>query len=198
MSWIQHPVTLEGERVKLVPLDSDHFADLIRIAKDDRIWEFISINGADEQILLAHLRSAVLKRATGEQYPFTVIDKLTGNIIGSTLFHNIYQQHRKLEIGWTWYAPAYWRTGYNRECKLLLMSYAFETLRCVRVQLQTDANNQRSRTAIEGIGGKLEGLMRKERIRANGEYRTTAMFSIIDDEWLVVKHMLDAQLSAAR
>ena len=194
MNWIEHPVILKGDRVNLVPLDSDHFPELLRVGKNEKIWEFISINGADEQVLLAHLRSAVLKRATGEQYPFTVIDNKTGKIIGSTLFHNVYQQHRKLEIGWTWYDPSYWRTGYNRECKLLLMTYAFEVLGCVRVQLQTDANNHRSRTAIEGIGGKLEGLMRKERIRANGEYRTTAMYSIIDDEWPAVRQMLSEGL----
>lgn len=194
MSWIQHPVILEGERVKLVPLDSDHFPELLKVGKQEKIWEFISINGADEQVLLAHLRSALLKRATGEQYAFTVIDKLTNSIIGSTLFHNIYPVHRKLEIGWTWYDPAYWRTGYNVECKLLLFSYAFETLKTVRVQLQTDANNQRSRTAIEGIGAKMEGMMRKERIRANGEFRTTVMYSIIDDEWPAVKQMLQNRL----
>lgn len=194
MSWIQHPVILESERVKLVPLDSDHFPDLLKVGKQEKIWEFISINGADEQVLLAHLRSALLKRATGEQYAFTVIDKLTNKIIGSTLFHNIYPVHRKLEIGWTWYDPAYWRTGYNVECKQLLFTYAFETLKTVRVQLQTDANNQRSRTAIEGIGGVMEGMMRKERIRANGEFRTTVMYSIIDDEWPAVKQMLQNRL----
>ncbi len=194
MNWLLHPVVLEGERVKLVPLDSDHFPELLKIGAQEKIWEFISINGAEEQILLAHLRSAVLKRATGEQYAFTVIDKLTGKIIGSTLFHNIYPVHRKLEIGWTWYDPAYWRTGDNVECKLLLLTYAFETLKTVRVQLQTDANNLRSRTAIEGIGAVMEGMMRKERIRANGEFRTTVMYSIIDDEWPAVKQMLQSRL----
>lgn len=194
MTWIQHPVVLEGDRVKLVPLDADHIPDLLKVAANEKIWEFISINGADEQVLLPHLKSALLKRATGEQYAFTVIDRQTGKIIGSTLFHNIFPAHRKLEIGWTWYDPAYWRTGYNRECKLLLLTYAFEQLKTVRVQLQTDANNRRSRTAIEGIGAVLEGLMRKERIRSNGEYRTTAMYSIIDDEWPAVKKMLTGKL----
>ena len=194
MNWLLHPVVLEGERVKLVPLDPGHFAELLKIGAQEKIWEFISINGAEEQILLAHLRSAVLKRATGEQYAFTVIDKVSNKIIGSTLFHNIYPVHRKVEIGWTWYDPAYWRTGYNVECKLLLLTYAFETLKTVRVQLQTDANNLRSRTAIEGIGAVMEGMMRKERIRANGEFRTTVMYSIIDDEWPAVKQLLKNRL----
>ncbi len=198
MSWIQHPVVLEGERVKLVPLDSDHFDALLKIGGQEKIWEHISINGADEQVLITHLRSALLKRATGEQYPFTVIDKMQGKIIGSTLFHNIFQQHHKLEIGWTWYDPSYWRTGYNRECKLLLLTYAFEALKAVRVQLVTDATNFRSRTAIEGIGATFEGELRKERIRANGAYRNTAMYSIIDDEWPKVKKKLEQKIAAFR
>ena len=195
MNWIQHPIQLDGERVKLVPLDSSHFASLLEIGKQEKIWEFISINGADEQVLLQHLRSAILKRGTGEQYPFTVIDKLSDKIIGSTLFHNIFPEHRKLEIGWTWYDPAYWRTGYNRECKLLLLTHCFESLKTIRVQLVTDENNHRSRMAISGIGATFEGILRNERIRANGAYRNTAMYSIIDSEWNEVKQRLKRQFT---
>ena len=192
MSWIQHPVILEGDRVKLVPLDNSHFPDLLAIARQSQIWEFMSINGADEHRLTAHLRGAMLKRATGEQYAFTVLDKRTGKVIGSTLFHNIFPEHRKLEIGWTWYHPDYWRTGYNRECKLLLLTYCFETLHTIRVQLVTDENNHRSRNAILGIGAQFEGILRNERIRANGAYRNTVMYSIIENEWPAVKARLMA------
>ncbi len=194
MNWIQHPVILEGDRVKLVPLDSVHFDDLVRIAGEERIWERMSINGADKDKITQLLKTAILKRATGEQYPFTIIDKVKGEIIGSTMFHNIFPEHRKLEIGWTWYNPVYWRTGYNRECKLLLLTYCFEQLKTVRVQLQTDENNERSRTAILGIGASFEGIMRQERIRANGTMRNTAMYSIIDAEWQEVKAKLQASL----
>ena len=192
-NWIQHPVVLEGEKVTLVPLENAHFAALTVIAKDERIWEFLSMSGTNTEWLLSHLRSAILKRATGEQYPFTVIDKATGNIIGSTLFHSIYPEHRKLEIGWTWYNPAFWRTGCNRECKLLLLTHCFEVLKTIRVQLVTDEINQRSRTAIEGIGGVFEGILRNERIRSNGKYRNTAMYSIIESEWPEVKRKLSAK-----
>ena len=192
-NWIQHPVVLEGEKVTLVPLENAHFAALTVIAKDERIWEFMSMSGTNTEWLLSHLRSAILKRATGEQYPFTVIDKATGNIIGSTLFHSIYPEHRKLEIGWTWYNPAFWRTGCNRECKLLLLTHCFEVLKTIRVQLVTDEINQRSRTAIEGIGGVFEGILRNERIRSNGKYRNTAMYSIIESEWPEVKRKLSAK-----
>ena len=187
MRWIQHPVILQGERVKLVPLDSSHFPGLLEVGKQEKIWEHISINGADPERLTQHLKSAILKRGTGEQYPFTVIDKLTGKIIGSTLYHNIFPEHRKLEIGWTWYDPAYWRTGYNRECKLLLLTHCFEVLKTIRVQLVTDEKNVRSSTAILGIGATFEGVLRNERIRANGVIRNTAMYSIIAEEWEQVK-----------
>lgn len=198
MNWIQYPLILEGERVKLVPLDNTHFPDLLEIGKNEQIWECMSINGAQSDRLLQHLRSAVLRRAAGEQYPFTVIDKTNEKIIGSTLFHNIFPEHRKLEIGWTWYDPAYWRTGYNRECKLLLLTHCFETLKTVRVQLQTDENNHRSRTAILGIGATFEGILRKERIRANGKFRNTAMYSITDDDWPAAKEKLAASLNRGK
>ncbi len=187
MNWINHSVVLKGALVKLVPLERAHFAELLSVGANNLIWEFISINGSDPERLKLHLESAVLKRANGEQYPFTVICNRTGNIIGSTMIHNIFPEHKKLEIGWTWYDPTYWRTGYNRECKLLLLSYCFETLNAIRVQFVTDENNFRSRNAIIGIGATFEGILRNERIRANGVYRNTAIFSIIDNEWEDVK-----------
>ena len=194
MNWIQHPVVLEGEKVKLVPMEHAHFPDLVEIAKQEKIWEHFSVNGTEKDTLLRHLKSFILKRPTGEQYPFTILDNKTNKIIGCTLLYNFSPENRKLEIGWTWYDPAYWRTGYNRECKLLLLTYCFETLRTVRVQLQTDENNLRSRAAILGIGGTFEGILRKERIRANGAFRNTVMYSILDDEWPGVKAQLTASI----
>ncbi len=190
MNWIQHPTVVEGKRVKLVPLDSSHFDELIALAKQKEIWKHVSIDCSVPETMLTELKSNILKRATGEKYTFTIIDKLQNKIIGSTSLHNIFPQHRKLEIGWTWYAPAYWGTGYNTECKLLLLTYCFETLKTVRVQLVTDENNLRSRAAIQKIGAKLEGIQRKERIKSDGNFRNTAMFSIIDDEWGLVKEEL--------
>ena len=195
MNWIQHPVMLEGEKVKLIPLEHGHIDALTAIGKQEQIWQYMSINGAEGDRLQQHLKSAILKRGTGEQYPFTVIDKQTGGIIGSTLLHSMYPEYRKLEIGWTWYAPGYWRTGYNRECKLLMLTYCFEVLGTIRVQLVTDENNERSRTAIQGIGATFEGILRNERIRANGAYRNTAMYSIIEAEWPMVKAALQAKLA---
>jgi RimJ/RimL family protein N-acetyltransferase len=187
MSWIKHPVILQGEKVRLEPLDRSHFSELLQIGTDTRIWEYMSINGSDPDRLKRHLESAILKRGIGEQYPFSVFDRATGKIIGCTLFHNIFPEHRKLEIGWTWYDPAYWRTGYNRECKYLLLEYCFNVLMAIRVQLVTDEINVRSRKAIEGIGATYEGILRNERIRANGVFRNTVMYSMLPEEWVKLK-----------
>ena len=194
MNRLQHPIVLEGEKVKLVPLDNTHFESLVEIAANKQIWQFMSIDGTDKNVLLTYMRSAIMRRGIGDQYPFTIIDNKTSTIIGSTMFHNIFFEHRKLEIGWTWYSPKYWRTGYNRECKLLLLTHCFETLKFKRVQFQTDENNMRSRTAILGIGAKQEGILRNDRIKSDGTQRNSVMFSIIDTEWNDCKVVLKKSL----
>lgn len=190
MFAILHPVLLEGQRVRLMPLDNSHFAELVKVGSDPEIWQNMLIRGYDNDVLLTQLKSAVLKRASGEMYPFTIIDKVSNKIIGSTSLMNLFPEHMKLEIGWTWYDPEYWGTGYNTECKLLLLNYCFEKLKVVRVQFQTSEQNVRSRAAIQKIGGKQEGILRKERRKPDGSYRNTVMFSIIDDEWAEVKMRL--------
>jgi len=195
MNQIQQPVVLEGERVKLVPLRQEHIPQLVAIAADKNIWEHLPIDGSDEKILTANLKEAILKRTYGEQYPFTVIDKAKNKIYGSTRFFEIFLHHRKLEIGWTWYDPAYWGSGYNTECKLLMLTYCFETLKLNRVQLKTRNTNLRSQAAIQKIGAKPEGVLRKDRIMPNGEVRDTVMFSIIDEEWPQVKANLEKLLT---
>lgn len=192
--WIKHPVTLSGVKVSLVPLDRSHFDALVAVAADSAIWEFMAIDGTNESWLRQEMSSFLLRRATGEQYPFAVIDNFSGNIIGATMFHNIFPAHRKLEIGWTWYHSSYWRTGINRECKLLLLDYCFDVLKTVRVQFMADVNNVRSCTAIAGIGATYEGLLRNERIRVNGTLRSSAIFSILDAEWNDVRAALVAKI----
>lgn len=190
MNWPQHPVTLEGERVKLLPLANEHFDKLIAVSTDKRIWEFLSKPGYDADVLRTELKSALLKRINGEEYPFVIIDKQTNTIIGCTRYMDMYAEHRKLEIGWTWYNPNYWGTGHNLECKLLLLTHAFEVMNCVRVCLKTWDKNQRSRTAILKIGAQFEGILRNERIRYDGTIRNTVVFSIIKEEWLLTKEKI--------
>jgi N-acetyltransferase len=194
MNWIQHPVVLEGSKVQLVPLEDKHFDALIAMSSVAEIWEHLSIPANDPGQLSSTLKSAVLNRMMGSEYPFVILEKQTGKVIGCTRYMDMSKEHRKLEIGWTWNHPGYWQKGYNTEAKLLLLTYAFETLGCVRVQLKTRDANQRSRNAILKIGATFEGIMRKERIRFDGP-RNTAVFSIIDDEWTVVKNMLQEKVS---
>jgi N-acetyltransferase len=194
MTWIKHPLTLEGERVKLIPLQSEHFPELIRAAASKVIWEQLPFDGTNETDMLNNLKGAMLKRVSGEQYPFTVIDKASGKIYGSTRLFEIFPEHKKLEIGWTWYDPAFWGSGNNIECKYLLLQYCFETLGTNRVQLKTRNTNLRSMAAIKKIGAKFEGVLRKDRIMATGEVRDTMMYSIIDDEWPEVKTRLEQMM----
>lgn len=195
MSWIPHPVTLENECIKLAPLHPDHFPGLLQVAANKAIWKYLPLDGSDEAILTGNLKQAMLKRAYGEQYPFTAIDKRTNKVFGSTRLFEIFPEHKKLEIGWTWYDPAYWGSGCNIHCKLLLLRYCFETLGANRVQLKTRDTNLRSQAAILKIGAKFEGILRKDRIMPGGEVRDTMIFSIISEEWKDVKAKLEALLS---
>ncbi len=194
MKAIAHPLILEGTRVKLVPLDNMYFDELVHNSRDPRIWEFLSIDGSPDEILKA-LKSALLKRMNGEEYTFIIIDREKNKVIGCTRYMEISREFRKLEIGWTWYIPEYWGSGHNTECKYLLLKYAFEELDCIRVQLKTWDKNIRSRTAIQKIGAQFEGILRNERIRYDGMIRSTAMYSIIIEEWPAVKQMLENKIN---
>jgi len=181
--WIKYPTTLSGETVELISLDKTHFADLMVLANDKRIWEFYAYDGSDPGTFHDILSSALIEREKGTQFPFIIFHKQDNKIIGSTRFLDIQPKHKKLEIGSTWLHPSYWGTAANLECKLLLMTYCFENLKAVRVQLKTDENNMRSRKAIQKIGGQFEGILRNDMIRDNNTLRNSAYYSIIREEW---------------
>jgi RimJ/RimL family protein N-acetyltransferase len=194
MSWIRHPLRLEGEKVILEPMQKEHLPELIEAGKDPAIWSQLPVDGSKKGNMSTYISDAILKRISGEQYPFTVFDKEKNVAIGSTRLFELYPEHRKLEIGWTWYGSAYWGKGYNIDCKLLLLTYCFETLKVNRVQIKTRDSNLRSQAAIKKIGGKLEGVLRKDRIMKDGQVRDTVVFSIIDDEWEEVKSRLQSMI----
>jgi RimJ/RimL family protein N-acetyltransferase len=183
MNWIKHPTILNGESVSLLPLENSHFDELDVLSKDERIWEFNIHNMMDSDILLNSLKSSIVDRSKGTQYPFVIVHKKTNKLIGSTRLMDITQVHRKLEIGSTWLHPDYWGSEINPECKLLLLTHCFEVLQTVRVLLKTDENNIRSRNAIRKIGGQFEGILRNDMIRDNNTLRSSAYFSIIEEEW---------------
>jgi RimJ/RimL family protein N-acetyltransferase len=130
----------------------------------------------------------------GKASPFVVIDKSTNNLIGSTRYCNIEPLHRRLEIGYTWYSKSHQRTGVNTECKYLLLSHAFEDLKCIAVEFRTNWFNYASRTAILRLGAKQDGILRNHRIVSEGNYRDTVVFSIIESEWNIVKKSLEFEM----
>jgi RimJ/RimL family protein N-acetyltransferase len=149
----------------------------------------------DEAGLRRWLDTALANGEAGTERPFATIDLASGQAIGSSRFLSIVREHRRLEIGWTWVATPFQRTGANREAKLLQMTHAFETLGANRVEFKTHSRNERSRTALAGIGATFEGVLRNHMIMPDGSIRHSAYFSVIVEEWPVVKARLEASLA---
>ena len=196
MNWIPHPTTLTGNIVRLEPLATSHIPALLDIGVAPEIWTHWQFGGTVRSKLQTELNSALLLRSQGSQYPFVVIAQKDEKVIGSTRLFDLHPEHKKLEIGWTWYAPEYWGKGYNTECKLLLFRFCFEILGVHRIQLKTRETNQRSAAAIRKAGAQYEGILRKDRVMPDGQVRDTMMFSIIDEEWPVVEKMLAGSMRA--
>ena len=180
---IQHPTILSGQEIELVPLEKVHFDELFAAASDKELWSLIPTDCSDRDTFNKAYKFSLNERELGNQYPFVIKHKKTNRLIGSTRFFEIYPRDKKLEIGWTWIIKEYWGTTVNLECKLLLLTFCFESLKLSRVQFKTKDTNFRSRKAIEKIGGVFEGILRKDRIQGDGTVRNTAYYSIINDEW---------------
>jgi RimJ/RimL family protein N-acetyltransferase len=189
-NWISHPAPLQGALLNLIPLDESHFDELHEAAQDKRIWQFYTGDWSVRATFDRVYQSSLRQRDKGNEYPYVIVLKSTGKIIGSTRFLDIVKYDRRLEIGGTWYMPEYWATAINPECKLMMLTYAFETLDCHRVQLKTQHDNIRSRKAIEKIGGVYEGVIRQHMLKDDGTFRSSAYFSILIDEWTGVKERL--------
>ncbi|HYQ95475.1 MAG TPA: GNAT family N-acetyltransferase [Candidatus Eisenbacteria bacterium] len=191
------PVTLQGFRIRLEPLALDrHFEGLAEIALEPELWRWTLNVVETRDDLLQYLHKALDTQAKGEALPFATVDRATGRALGCTRFGNIEPEHRRVEIGWTWVGRAFQRTHVNTEAKYLMLSHAFDTWHCGRVELKTNALNRRSRDAILRIGAKEEGTLRKHAISDRGVVRDTVYFSITDDEWPEVKARLESMLAA--
>jgi RimJ/RimL family protein N-acetyltransferase len=142
------------------------------------------------------MQAALANREAGTEHPWVTVDRASGRPIGSSRYLNIALDHRRVEIGWTWVAPAWQRRGANREAKLLMLEHAFERLGCRRVEFKTDSNNEKSRAALLGIGATFEGIFRKHMVMPGGGVRHSAYYSVIDDEWPAVKAALAASIDA--
>ena len=190
------PVILEGEVVRLEPMTLEHLDGLWEAGKDEALWELIPTNVASIDDMRKYVESALADRGRGVALPFVTVERASGKVIGSTRFGNIDTANLRAEIGWTWITPAFQRTAVNTEAKLLMLTHAFETWKCIRVELKTDALNERSRAAIKRLGATEEGIFRKHMICDTGRFRDSVYFSIIDTEWPMVKENLRGKLSS--
>jgi len=187
------PVILEGRYVRLEPLTAEHAAGFAEIGLDEDLWRWIPSPVRTFEEMSAYVQTALGEWTNGSALPFALIDKASGRVIGSTRYGNIDRVHHRLEIGWTWVARQWQRSAINTEAKCLLR-HAFETLKCIRVELKTDSLNDRSRAAILRIGAREEGTFRNHMITASGRIRHTVYFSILDSEWPDVKTRLESKL----
>jgi RimJ/RimL family protein N-acetyltransferase len=176
------------------PLSMAHFDDLAAVAFERPIWQWTIMGPQDEAGLQRWMESAIANAKAGTERPFATIDLASGRAVGSSRYMSIVPEHKRLEIGWTWLATSAQRTGINREAKLLQLTHAFETLGANRVEFKTHVRNERSRTAIAGIGATFEGIFRSHSIMPDGSIRDSAYFSVIAPEWPDVKARLVAGL----
>ena len=189
------PVSLIGRRVRLEPLALDHVPALAEVGLEPAIWQWTLARPTGVADIRTWDEAALRGRDAGTEFPFATLDAASGRPIGSSRFMNIVLEHHRLEIGWTWVAPAWQRTGANREAKLLMLGHAFDTLGCRRVEFKTDSLNEPSRTALLGIGARFEGIFRNHMVMPGGRMRHSAYYSVIDEEWPAVQARLEESLA---
>ncbi|HAT35318.1 MAG TPA: GNAT family N-acetyltransferase [Rhodospirillaceae bacterium] len=187
------PVTLTGTTVSLEPMTGEHSEGLFAAAQDEDIWPFTA-GGSGEDEYGEWFDEAMRQQHAAESLIFAVRLVADGQLVGSTRYMNIAATDRRLEIGSTWYNSSVWGGKVNPECKLLLMTHAFEKLGCYRVEYRCDARNRRSRAAILKLGATEEGILRRHKRTRDDFWRDTIQFSILDSEWPAVKAGLETRL----
>lgn len=192
--WIQR-VTLQGKHVRLEPLSEEHISGLAAIGMGQDFWKYMLYGDMKTEVDFRHFVMDLLAREQkGTDLPFAVVHLATGRVAGATRFLNIMPNDRGLEVGGTWYGLDFQRTAVNTESKYLLLTHAFETLKCIRVQIKTDSLNTRSQAAIERIGAVKEGVLRNHMILPDGRIRHSVFYSILNTEWNGVKKKLEELL----
>lgn len=180
-------IKLSGEHIKILPLEEKHIKELYEAAKQPEIWTYLPIKVNNYEEFEELMLRALKVKNKMEEMPFVISHIATNSLIGSTRFLEISRKNKRLEIGWTWYRPSFWRTMVNTECKYLLLSYCFETLKLNRVQFKTDVENKRSRSAILRLGAYEEGIIRNHMILPDGRIRHSIVYSIIKEDWINIK-----------
>ncbi|UAB71960.1 GNAT family N-acetyltransferase [Vibrio sp. SCSIO 43132] len=192
--WL-NDVELDSMTIKLVPLSEAHLSELVLAATDGELWKLWFTSVPSKENINEYISNALEQKSKGLALPFVVVEKSSGKVIGSTRFCNADSVNKRVEVGYTWYSKSFQRTSVNTECKLLLLKHAFETLDAIAVELRTSWHNQASRAAIARLGAKQDGVLRNHQKLANGGYRDTVVFSIINTEWLSVKESLEFKLA---
>ena len=191
------PTVLQGRHIRLEPLSRAHVPDLFAAAgHDDEVWRWLSVpTPRSEDELRVILDDRLREAESGESVAFAVHDLASGKAVGWTTYLEIAPGDERLEIGWTWYARAVWRSAVNTEAKLLLLTHAFEDLGMGRVQWKTDHLNTRSQNAIARLGAQREGVLRRHRLRPDGSWRDSVYFSMLADEWPAARARLTDRLA---
>ena len=184
------PVTLSHRGVQLVPLSLDHEAGLAAAAADGELWKLRVTSVPEPEQTRAYIESALKMRDEGHRFAFAVTDEATGEVLGTTSYHDILPAVKRVEIGYTWYARRCQRTHVNTSCKLLMLRHAFDTLGCHVVGWRTDNFNFASQAAIERLGAKKDGVIRGHALRRDGTIRDTVMYSLRSGEWPEVQAQL--------
>jgi RimJ/RimL family protein N-acetyltransferase len=179
---------LEGELVRLEPMTAEHEGGLWAASRDERAWTWLSVEQPrTREELREYVGAALANAAAGLELPLVTIRREDGRVVGSTRYLALRPEHRSVEIGWTWLDPEVWATGINVEAKLLMLAHAFEVLGCLRVELKTDARNERSRGAMLALPAQFEGIHRKHMLVRGGKRRDSAWYSVLDEEWPQVR-----------
>jgi len=189
------PVSLHGRHVSLVPLSLSHHHDLVEAVKDGELWTLWYTKIPTPEGLRVEIDRRLELQRQGSMIAFAVIEQSTREAVGVTTFMNIDAVNRRVEIGSTWYRKRVQRSALNTECKLLLLTHAFEQLNCIAVEFRTHFFNMQSRAAIERLGAKLDGVLRQHQIASNGTLRDSCVYSILDREWPTVKAHLTHRLN---
>jgi N-acetyltransferase len=180
--------TLEGELVRLEPLSPAREEGLWEASRDARTWQWLSVEQPQtREEMRAYLDAAYANQADRSEFPLVTVRRADDTVVGSTRYLALRPEHRSVEIGWTWLTPDAWGTGINIEAKLLMLEHAFERFGCLRVELKTDARNERSRGAMAALPAQFEGVHRKAMLVRGGQRRDSAWYSVIDDEWPEVR-----------
>jgi N-acetyltransferase len=190
------PITLTGKHIRLEPMRPSHAVQLLEAGRAPEIWEWMPTRPITAATMDGWLAKAAEAESQGREYPFVVVRLRDNRVIGSTRYLDVQPDDRTAEIGWTWYSPDEWGSLVNPEAKYLLMRHAFEDWGAIRVALKTDVKNVHSQAAIKKLGARYEGTLRNQRIRPDGSYRDTVIFSVIKSEWPAVKAGLEERLRA--